>query len=143
MKTSARNQFPGTVSKVTTGAVNDEIELDVLGGQKIVAIITHESTKNLGLKAGVAAFALIKASSIILVADDEGVKFSTRNRLSGTISKVLPGAVNTEVVIDLPKGGAIASIITNESAKSLGLAVGGTASALFKASNVIVAVATA
>jgi molybdate transport system regulatory protein len=55
----------------------------------------------------------------------------------------LPGAVNTEVVIDLPQGGAIASIITNESAESLGLAIGSTASALFKAANVIIAVATA
>jgi molybdate transport system regulatory protein len=140
MKTSARNQYPGTVSKVTTGAVNDEIELTVLGGLKIVAIITHESTKNLGLKEGVKAFALIKASAIILVADDEGVRFSTRNRLTGKISKVVTGAVNSEVVIDLPGGGAIASIITNESASSLALKVGDTASALFKASNVIIAV---
>ena len=140
MKTSARNQFLGTVSKITTGAVNDEIEMDVLGGHKIIAIITSESTKNLGLKVGTDAFALIKASSIILVADDEGVRFSTRNRLTGTVSKVQPGAVNTEVVIDFAKGGAIASIITNQSAISLDLKTGDTASALFKASNVIIAV---
>jgi molybdate transport system regulatory protein len=140
MKTSARNQFPGTVSRITTGAVNDEIELTVAGGLKIIAIITHESTKSLGLQQGADAFALIKASSIILVADDEGVRFSTRNRLTGKVSKVVTGAVNSEVVIDLPSGGAIASIITNESATALGLKAGDVASALFKASNVIIAV---
>ena len=140
MKTSARNQFLGKVSKLTTGAVNDEVEIEVVGGQKVVAIITHESTIGLGLKPGADAYALIKASSIIIVADDAGIKFSARNRLAGTISKILPGAVNTEVVIDLPKGGVVASIITNESAQGLGLAVGGAASAIFKASSVIVAV---
>ncbi len=139
MKTSARNQFLGKVSKLTTGAVNDELELEVIGGQKIVAIITHESTGSLGLKVGADAFALIKASSIIIVADDEGAKFSARNRFAGTVSKIQPGAVNTEIVINLPKGGVIASIITNESANSLGLAVGSPASAIFKASSVIVA----
>lgn len=139
MKTSARNQFLGKISRLTTGAVNDEVELEVIGGQKIVAIITHESTNSLGLKVGADAFALIKASSIIIVADDGGAKFSARNRLAGTVSKIQPGTVNTEVVIDLPKGGVVASMITNESAKSLGLAVGSPASAIFKASSVIVA----
>lgn len=70
-----------------------------------------------------------------------GARRSARNRLTGTLSRVQEGAVNTEVVIDLPDGGAIAAIITNESAKNLGLAVGGTATAVFKASSVIIGVA--
>ncbi|MES2933448.1 MAG: TOBE domain-containing protein, partial [Pseudomonadota bacterium] len=143
MKTSARNQFLGKVSKLSRGAVNDEVELDVVGGQKIVAIITHDSSESLGLQVGAEAFALIKASSIIIVADgddNDGTRFSARNQLRGTISRIVPGAVNTEVVIDLPNGGAIASIITNESAQTMGLAVGAAASAIFKASSVIVAV---
>jgi molybdate transport system regulatory protein len=48
--------------------------------------------------------------------------------------------VNTEVVIALPGGAAVAAIITNESCESLGLAPGVAASALFKASSVIVGV---
>jgi molybdate transport system regulatory protein len=59
MKTSARNQFFGTVSRVQSGAVNDEIELDIAGGHKIVAIVTSESTSSLGLQIGAQAFALI------------------------------------------------------------------------------------
>ncbi len=65
---------------------------------------------------------------------------TARNRLAGTVSRVQVGAVNSEVVIELPGGGAIASIITNESAGRLGLKAGTKASALFKASSVIIGV---
>lgn len=105
-----------------------------------VAIITHESTGNLGLQVGSETFALVKASSIIIITDDRGAKLSTRNQLVGTVSRIQPGAVNSEVVIDLPGGGAIASIITNESAEKLGLAVGNMASAIFKASSAVIGV---
>ncbi len=140
MNTSARNQFLGKVTAVKAGAVNDEIELEILGGQTIVAIITHESTDSLGLKPGAEAFALIKASSVIVMSDGEGARLSARNRLAGTVARVQTGAVNSEVVIELPGGGTIASIITNESAGRLGLKPGARASALFKASSVIVGV---
>jgi molybdate transport system regulatory protein len=140
MKTSARNQFFGTVSRVQPGAVNDEIDIDIAGGHRIVAIVTHESTASLGLAPGAQAFALVKASSIILMTEGEGARFSARNQLAGTISRLVPGAVNTEVVLDLTGGGSIAAIITNESARSLELAEGGTATAMFKASSVIVGV---
>ena len=140
MKTSARNQFLGVVTQLKTGAVNDEVELEIAHGHKIVAIITHASAESLGLKVGASAFALIKASSILVVTDAEGAKFSARNFLQGTVSRLQTGAVNTEVVIDLIGGGSVAAIITNESSKNLGLAVGGAASAIFKASSVILGV---
>lgn len=140
MKTSARNQFLGQVTSVKPGIVNDEIEVEVAGGQKIVATVTHESTESLGLRVGGEAFALIKASSIVVVTDDQGAKFSARNRLAGMVSRLVPGAVNTEVVIDLSGGGSVAAIVTNESSKALGLAVGVAASAVFKASSVILGI---
>ena len=140
MRTSARNQFFGKVSRVAAGAVNDEIELDIPGMQKIVAIVTHESAVDLGLEPGAEAFALVKASTIIVVTEDGGAKFSARNRLHGTVLRIQKGAVNTEVIIGLPDGGAVAAIVTNESCESLGLAPGVTASALFKASSVILGV---
>ncbi len=140
MKTSARNQFFGTVSRVHAGAVNDEIELDIAGGQKLVAIVTRDSTESLGLEPGRQAFALIKSSSVILVTQADGARFSARNRLTGTISRLTPGAVNTEVVLDLAGGGSVAAIITNDSAQALELAEGKEATAMFKASSVIVGV---
>ncbi len=140
MRTSARNQFLGKVASVKTGAVNDEIALDVAGGHRIVAVITHGSTQELGLLPGAEAYALIKASSIILVAADETARFSARNQLRGTVSRVQPGAVNTEVVIDLDGGVAVAAIVTNDSSEALELAVGKGVMAIFKASSVILAV---
>ena len=138
MKTSARNHFAGQVIRVQHGSVNDEIEIEAAGGHKVVAIVTHESAEGLGLEVGAQAFALVKASSIVIVTDAQGAKFSARNCLTGTVSRLLPGAVNTEVVIDLAGGGSVAALITNESAKSLALAEGVTATAIFKASSVIV-----
>ncbi len=142
MKTSARNQLLGKVSAVKQGAVNDEIELDIAGGRQIIATITRESASNLGLQPGTEAFALIKASSVIVLTDDGGARFSARNRLRGTVSRVQPGAINTEVVIDLGAGLSVAAVVTNESSQALELAVGKPATALFKASSVIIGVPT-
>lgn len=137
MKTSARNQFSGVVTAVKTGAVNDEIELTLRKDVRIVAIVTRESTESLGLKIGSQAFALIKASSIIIASDLDGAKLSARNQLSGTVVSVIPGAVNAEVILEIDGGGSIAAIVTNPSVQSLGLEVGKSAVAIFKASSVI------
>lgn len=140
MKTSARNQFMGTVEAVTRGAVNDEVVLRIVGEQRIVAVVTQESTVSLGLVPGAPAFALIKASSVIVAADMAGAKLSARNQLAGTIDRVVPGAVNAEVTIALPGGGTIAATVTRDSAEGLALVAGMAATALFKASSVIVGV---
>lgn len=142
MKTSARNQFFGKVTSIKKGAVNDEITVEVTGKHEIVAIITRESTRELKLVVGSQVFALIKASFIILVTGDKGARFSARNQLNGVVSRVETGAVNTEVVIDLPKGGTVAAIVTNTSSKLLGLKPGKKVTAMFKASAVILGVSS-
>lgn len=141
MKTSARNQFAGTVQAVRGGAIHDEIELEVIGGLRIVATVTRESRTDLGLEVGAKAFALVNAASIMVMTEAGDVRLSARNQLQGTLSRVLPGAVNTEVVLELPGGGTVAAVITNESASALGVAVGHAATAVFKASSVIIGVA--
>ncbi len=141
MKTSARNQFAGTVHAQRSGAINDEIELKVIGGLHIVATITRESCNHLGLEVGTKAFALVKASSVLLMTNAGKVRLSARNQLAGTVARIVPGAVNTEVVLDLAGGGSVAAVITNQSVKTLGLARGSAATAVFKASSVILGVA--
>ncbi|MBV6323208.1 TOBE domain-containing protein [Duganella violaceipulchra] len=137
MKTSARNQFSGTVVALKQGAVNDEVALEIVGGQYIIATITRDSSDSLGLAIGDEAFALVKASSVIVVTEMGGAKFSARNRLTGRVTRVQVGAVNTEVSIELPGGGAIAAMVTRDSGETLALEVGMEASAIFKASSVI------
>jgi len=132
MKTSARNHFEGTVSMHTIGAVNDEIEIALAGGQKIVAVVTRESAKGLGLAVGAPAFALVKASSIVLATDVGHARLSARNQLAGVVSSVQAGAVNGEVVLDVGP--------LTIAAKTLGLVQGAAVTAIFKASSVIVGV---
>jgi molybdopterin-binding protein len=68
------------------------------------------------------------------------MKLSARNMLKGTIKKIIPGAVNSEVVIVTAGGEEIVSVITKESVESLGLVEGKEVYAVIKASNVMVAV---
>jgi molybdopterin-binding protein len=68
------------------------------------------------------------------------MKISARNMLKGKVKSVKPGAVNTEVVVELSGGEIITSIITKESAEALSLAVGKDVYAVIKASNVMIAV---
>jgi molybdate transport system regulatory protein len=143
MKTSARNQLYGTVSAITRGAVNDEVSLALPGGQTVVAVLTHESTETLGLAVGAAAFALVKASWVMLMVDDSGgasVRLSARNQLRGTVAAIQRGAVNSEVSLALDGGVVVTAVITNESVDTLGLADGAPAIAAFKASSVILGV---
>lgn len=140
MKTSARNEFLGRVKTLKRGPVNAEVVLDVGGGTELAAIVTNESAANLDLVIGKEAYALVKASWVILTRDDGRIKTSARNTLCGTVAHCQEGAVNSEVVIALDGGKSVAAIVTNESIKSLGLEEGVRACALIKASHVILAV---
>lgn len=139
MNTSARNQFVGKISNIRKGAVNDEIELTIAGNDKLVVVVTSESTTNLGLSIGKEAAALVKASWVILLDDTEGYLFSARNKFSGAVIAVNKGAVNTEVILSVAEGFSITAIVTNESADKMGLVVGKQVTALVKASHIILA----
>lgn len=140
MKTSARNALRGTVEDVRHGAVNSEITLRLQGEDCLHAIITKDSAEAMGLVPGKSAWALIKASWVILAAPDECVRISARNRLCGTVKRIHEGAVNAEVVLELPGGNTVAAIITEASLEDLGFKVGDAACALIKASHVILGV---
>ncbi len=69
MKISARNILKGKIIKVTNGAVNTEILLELPGGDQLVSIISKESATKLDLKSGRAAYAIIKASNVMIGVD--------------------------------------------------------------------------
>ena len=136
INTSARNQFYGTITLINHGAVNAELEIDIGIDQKLVSVVTEQSLEVMQLEQGDAVIALIKASSVI-ISDDVNISSSARNKLCGAISQILPGAVNTDVTIDLGEGKSVSSVITNVSADNLALKTGHQACALFKAGSVI------
>ena len=75
-----------------------------------------------------------------LIDKGDKMKISARNMLKGKITKITQGSVNSEVVIELPGGMEIVSIITKNSVKSLGLKRGKEVYAVIKASNVMIGV---
>jgi molybdate transport system regulatory protein len=140
MKTSAANQFFGNIIQVKKGAVNSEIILALRGDDRITAIVTNESVSLLGLKKGIDAYALVNSSWVIIVKDEGELKSSARNKLTGKITKIRVGKVNSDVLITLDGGNTVSSVITNESLEELGLKNGDRVTAIFKASSVIIGV---
>jgi molybdopterin-binding protein len=69
MKISARNILKGKIIKIVRGAVNAEVILELPGGTRVVSIITISSVDSLGLTEGKEAYAVVKASSIMIAVD--------------------------------------------------------------------------
>jgi len=140
MKVSARNVFNGSVTDIKKGTVNTEVTLTLKGGTPIAAIVTNCSIDTLGLTVGKDAYAIIKASSIMIGTDLHDAKISARNIMCGKISKIIEGPVSTDVEVEIGGGNTVSAVITHESATKLGLKEGGHACAIFKASSVILGV---
>jgi molybdate transport system regulatory protein len=140
MKVSARNVFKGKITALVDGAVNAEVELTLAGGDKIVAIVTEGSVKSLGLAVGKKAVAYVKAPWVMVLTGEANIRFSARNQLTGKVKKLEKGAINSEVSIELSGGTVVYAVITNEAVLELGLKNGVTATALIKASHVVLGV---
>lgn len=158
LRTSARNQLAGTVSEVRAGAVNAELALALPGGSDCIhATLTMASLRELGLRPGVAAVALIKAPSVFIAVDDGAglslppsasprvspsvsLSVSVRNALRGTVTAVHAGAVNTEVQARLAGGQTMVAMVSRDSAQRLALRVGVPVRLLFQESSVILGV---
>lgn len=140
MKISARNVFEGSITALVDGTVNAEVEITTPGGDRIVAVVTENSVQSLGLTVGKPAMAFIKAPWVIVVTDDSGVKLSARNQLAGTVQHIEKGAINSEIAIKLTGGTVVYAVITNEAVMELGLKPGAPATALIKASHVVIGV---
>ena len=70
MKLSARNQFKGTIVSIEEGAVNDIVRIDIGGGNIVTSTISMGSIRELGLKVGDTAYAVIKATSVMVGVDE-------------------------------------------------------------------------
>jgi len=102
------------------------------GGEQVATSVTLASLSSLGLQGGADAVLLINSADITLTIDPGSDRFSARNRLSGSVIRVLQDAVNAEVIVLLPGGETLVATITPQSAESLALTPGMPVSALFK-----------
>jgi len=140
MKTSARNQFAGTVKSIDMAPVSAQVVIELPGGVEIVSTMTRSAAERLKVRQGQAAVALIKASAVALVTDFDGYVLSARNQLAGTVSQLERGAVSSFVTLTLAGGLKVSASVTNDAVDDLALKLGAKATAIFKAYSVIVGV---
>ena len=138
MKLSARNQFAGTVTKVTEGAVNGIVTIDV-NGTPVTSTISMAAIRELGLEPGKKAYAVVKATEV-MVGLGEHLTLSARNQFPGKVLGVEKGAVNSIVRIEALGGNTISATISNMAVEELGLKPGVEALAVIKATSVMVGI---
>jgi molybdate transport system regulatory protein len=125
-KTSARNAFYGKVDRIDKGDVQSVVELLSLGGYRISSVITNHSLAQLGLKRGALVMAEIKAPWVMLYKDEKEPRTAAENLFPGSVHQIRSGNVTTEVVVRIPDGTELCSIITEQSRKRLDIQVNDT-----------------
>jgi len=140
MRTSVRNQILGVVRRLDKGAVSADVELEIQGGDTLVSRITLASAEELGLRPGVEAWALVKASKIeiALSRDDGARRRAAGNTLGGVVALVHHGTENDEASLTLEGGATL--VASASAAQGPALRKGIKAWALFSPSDVILAV---
>ena len=139
MRTSARNQFVGKITRLSQGPVNTVVHLKLDRKNAIVAVVTSASAAALGLRKGMEVTALVKAPAVLLSTDTDA-RSSADNRLCGRIARIHAGEVDAEVRLALDHGKTVVATVTHDTVSRMGLAEGVAACALFPASSVLLAV---
>ena len=139
MKVTTRNILEGVVTSVKSGAVNDEVDIDLKGGLKVSAIVTCKSTETLGLCPGREVLAMVKGVNVLLARDIDGYVLSSRNMLPGTVKAIKKGQIMASVSVELSNGDHLTSVCTVDSLEDAGIAEGVSVQAAIKAPHVILA----
>lgn len=138
VRTSARNQFVGTVTALDDAGGRVDVRLALAGGDTIVAAITPASVENMALAVGSEAYALVKAPWV-LVSSRAQRRSAARNVLAGTITDLQPGTTSTQVSLATEKGRIVVAAMSNAAVAQQELVVGQQASASFATESVILA----
>lgn len=137
MQLSARNQIQGIVEYIEKGKVNASVYVKLKSGYTLVSVITNDAIEALDLNIGDDITAIFKSSTVLLTTD-VSLNISARNKFQGEIEKIHQGEINAELIISIGNSDKIASVITTDSIKSLGLKEGDKVSAIIKASDVMI-----
>lgn len=137
MQISARNQLMGKIGEIKQAKVNAEVHIVLKSGVILVSTITNSAVEEMGLHVGDEVVGIIKASSV-LVANDDAIATSARNKLRGTVRDIKFGDINAQVSIDVGENDVVVATITTESVKQLGFHVGSHVCAIIKSSSIII-----
>lgn len=138
-RTSVRNQLLGTVISIKPRMYHGEVTLQLKGGEQLLAILTLESIKKLGLTENSETHILIRASHLIIVKAGAKLKFSAANHLCGTVVSFNPSRLSAEIVLQLKGGDTLRTVVPQAAIQDLGIQIGETVCGVFKATNVILA----
>jgi molybdate transport system regulatory protein len=140
MRISAKNVFYGVLRGINIDKILAEVCLELKSGHRIYSVITTDSVETLGLVAGEDAYAVIKASSVLLANSSSRLSSKTRNLLPGRVVSVRTDSVTGEVILDIGGGDTITATLTAEKVRNLGLREGDIVSAVIDASNIIIGI---
>jgi molybdate transport system regulatory protein len=136
-KTSARNSFYGKIQAIGQGDIQSRVELTTMGGCRVTTVITSDSLKRLGLKAGQLITAEVKAPWVMLQRSDTEPVCSADNIFSGTVEKITRGRINTEYIVRILDGTQVCSMVTSETSRRLAIGVGDKVWVLFNGFSVV------
>ena len=140
MRISAKNVFSGIVCEINKEASVAQVVLQLKSGNHITAVVGNDSVDALALEVGVPAYALVKASSVMIANEPGLLSISAKNLIRGSIIGITESAVLGEVLLDIGEGETITATITESSVRNLGLKQGDDVWAVIKATSVIVGV---
>lgn len=142
LRTSARNQLAGRVTRVQRSGVNARVELALPGtDDRIQVSLTTASLQRLGIVPGTPALALIKAPSVVLAAPGAVPRRWSGNCLQGRVSALQLGAVQAEVQARLAGGQTMVAMLGRDAWRALQLDIGAAVQLRFQDSSVILGVA--
>ncbi|MDA3902680.1 MAG: TOBE domain-containing protein [Desulfuromusa sp.] len=138
MRISAKNVFSGIVCEIIRDVSVAQVVLQLKSGNHITAVVSDDSIDSLGLAVGNPAYALVKASSIMIANTPGPLTISAKNLICGRITGICESVVLGEVVLDIGAGETITATITESSVKNLALKEGNDVWAVIKATSVII-----
>ncbi len=139
VKVSARNAFRCTVAEIREDPVDVAVSLRVSAANEISAMVTHGAVEDLRLALGRSVVALVKSSFVTLAPSGETPEIAGRNRLAGTATRRIDGALNSEIQLDIGDGKILTAVTPKENAEDLRITPGDRLDAIFKATHVILA----
>lgn len=137
MQISARNQIATKIENIEIDNVNAILVLKTKSGQRMVSNISKNSVESLNLNIGDEIISIFKSNNV-MIAIDELIGLSARNRIKGTIDKLDFSEVSCQVSLKLADEETITSVITKESAKELQLETGKEVFAVIKSSDIMI-----
>ena len=140
MQATAKNQFTGKITNVVVGPVTCTVTVLSDTGEAVTGTLNRAIFDELDCKVGQDAVALVKASSAILVMNDDGYRFSASNQFTGKVISVDVESAMGGAIVELPSGRRLAASVSRGAASSTTLQEGMQATVMFKAYSVILGV---